>query len=61
MTREEAVRRIDGSSMKIDEVDWSRLKLEEVPSEIVNCTHLTELDLVASDYPNPEAFGQLSI
>ena len=61
MTREEAVRRIDqAAEEKLTELDLSGLGLEELSREIVNCTHLTRLDLRKNKITSiPEWFTQL--
>jgi len=62
MTREEAVQRIErAADEKLMKLDLSGLELEEVPLEIVKCTHLRELDLSSNQISSiPEVLGQLS-
>jgi Leucine-rich repeat (LRR) protein len=48
-------------SKKLTELDLSGLDLKELPPEIVNCTHLTQLLLSKNQITQlPEALGQLS-
>ena len=62
MTRKEAVRRIEqAAEKKLKELNLFRLGLEELPLEIVECTHLTELYFSGNEITSiPEALGQLS-
>jgi internalin A len=61
MTREGAVQRIEWVAEKnLIDLDLSWLNLEELPLEIVNCTHLTRLNLSHNKITSiPEVLGQL--
>jgi Leucine-rich repeat (LRR) protein len=62
MTREELVRRIieRTAERKLIEMGFSGLELEEVPLEIVKCTHLTKLWLNNNQITQiSEVLGQL--